>query len=124
MSIHTFIDALPIEPLNHGIHKYIHTYIHTYIHYVQIRTCIGYGSSNQGSEKVHGAPLGESDLKNVKRFFNFDPQEVRLPISLYSMFIHTYIHAYIYTIILTCTVHMYVNTLSVTIHALRNHAYL
>eukprot|EP01036_Dinobryon_divergens_P030464 gene30465-39709_t len=25
--------------------------------------------------KVHGAPLGESDLKNVKRFFNFDPQQ-------------------------------------------------
>lgn len=43
----------------------------------QIRTCIGYGSPKQGSEKVHGAPLGAADLKAVKTFFNFDPLQVK-----------------------------------------------
>ncbi|KAG1453340.1 hypothetical protein G6F56_007597 [Rhizopus delemar] len=40
---------------------------------IKVRTTIGYGSLNQGQEKVHGAPLTEDDIKQVKKKFGFDP---------------------------------------------------
>lgn len=45
-------------------------------HHYQIRTVIGFGSPQQGSEKVHGAPLGAKDLAAVKTHFGFDPTQV------------------------------------------------
>jgi hypothetical protein len=39
------------------------------------RTTIGYGSKNQGEEKVHGAPLGDADIAQVKSKFGFNPEE-------------------------------------------------
>ncbi|RKO91200.1 Transketolase, thiamine diphosphate binding domain-containing protein [Blyttiomyces helicus] len=41
---------------------------------IKIRTTIGFGSKNQGEEKVHGAPLGEQDIVNVKSLFGFNPE--------------------------------------------------
>ncbi|KAJ3046251.1 Transketolase [Rhizophlyctis rosea] len=41
---------------------------------IKIRTTIGFGSKNQGEEKVHGAPLGEADIQNVKSKFGFNPE--------------------------------------------------
>lgn len=41
---------------------------------IRIRTTIGYGSSKEGTEKVHGAPLGADDIKQVKEKFGFDPE--------------------------------------------------
>ncbi|KAG5477864.1 hypothetical protein LSCM1_05166 [Leishmania martiniquensis] len=38
-------------------------------------TTIGYGSSKQGTEKVHGAPLGDEDVANVKTKFGRDPSK-------------------------------------------------
>ncbi|CBZ27539.1 putative transketolase [Leishmania mexicana MHOM/GT/2001/U1103] len=38
-------------------------------------TTIGFGSSKQGTEKVHGAPLGEEDIANIKTKFGRDPQK-------------------------------------------------
>ncbi|KAK7197031.1 transketolase [Novymonas esmeraldas] len=38
-------------------------------------TTIGYGSSKQGTEKVHGAPLGDEDIANVKTKFGRDPSK-------------------------------------------------
>lgn len=32
-------------------------------------------SKNQGEEKVHGAPLGAEDIKNVKTKFGFNAEE-------------------------------------------------
>jgi len=43
---------------------------------VQIRTIIGYGSGKQGTEKVHGSPLGAEDLAKVKEHYGFDPTQV------------------------------------------------
>ena len=37
------------------------------------RTTIGFGSAKQGTEKVHGAPLGDVDVAAVKTKFGFDP---------------------------------------------------
>jgi len=42
---------------------------------IKIRTVIGFGSPNQGTEKVHGAPLGAADLAAVKTHYGFDPQQ-------------------------------------------------
>jgi transketolase len=40
---------------------------------IALKTIIGYGSKNQGKHGVHGTPLGEEDLANVKKKFGFDP---------------------------------------------------
>ncbi|ORY05859.1 transketolase [Basidiobolus meristosporus CBS 931.73] len=42
---------------------------------IKIRTTIGYGSLLQGSEKVHGAPLSNDDLAQLKTKFGFDPAQ-------------------------------------------------
>jgi transketolase len=42
---------------------------------IKIRTTIGFGSSKAGTEKVHGAPLGEDDVVEVKTRFGFDPEQ-------------------------------------------------
>ncbi len=41
----------------------------------QVRTTIGLGSKIQGTGKVHGSPLGDEDLGNVKRKYGFDPEK-------------------------------------------------
>ncbi|KAI9256876.1 transketolase [Sporodiniella umbellata] len=41
---------------------------------IKVRTTIGYGSLNQGQEKVHGAPLTEDDIQQVKKKFGFNPE--------------------------------------------------
>jgi transketolase len=42
---------------------------------IKITTTIGYGSAKQGTAGVHGAPLGNDDLGNVKQRFGFKPSE-------------------------------------------------
>ncbi|CEG69619.1 Putative Podospora anserina S mat genomic DNA chromosome 2, supercontig 2 [Rhizopus microsporus] len=42
---------------------------------IKVRTTIGYGSLNQGKEKVHGSPLKEDDIKQLKQKFGFDPEK-------------------------------------------------
>lgn len=42
---------------------------------ISVKTTIGFGSSKQGTEKVHGSPLGEDDVKKVKTLFGFDPEK-------------------------------------------------
>eukprot|EP01102_Stenamoeba_stenopodia_P003664 TRINITY_DN13821_c0_g1_i1.p1 TRINITY_DN13821_c0_g1~~TRINITY_DN13821_c0_g1_i1.p1 ORF type:complete len:673 (+),score=178.58 TRINITY_DN13821_c0_g1_i1:91-2109(+) len=57
---------------------------------VKVRTTIGYGSSNQGTEKVHGAPLGEAEIKNVKKKFGLDPEATfNVPDEVRSIYDHT-----------------------------------
>ncbi|ORX52961.1 transketolase [Piromyces finnis] len=42
---------------------------------IRINTTIGYGSQNQGTEKVHGAPLGNADVAFSKKSLGFNPEE-------------------------------------------------
>mmetsp|Transcript_9637 Transcript_9637/g.12583 ORF Transcript_9637/g.12583 Transcript_9637/m.12583 type:complete len:713 (-) Transcript_9637:228-2366(-) len=42
---------------------------------IKVTTVIGHGSEQEGTSSVHGAPLGGSDLKFVKKRFGFDPEE-------------------------------------------------
>lgn len=42
---------------------------------IKVTTTIGFGSAKQGTAGVHGAPLGDDDLGNVKQQFGFEPSE-------------------------------------------------
>lgn len=41
---------------------------------IACRTHIGFGSPRQDMAKVHGAPLGEEDLRKTKEYFGWDPE--------------------------------------------------
>lgn len=43
--------------------------------FIKINTTIGFGSQNQGTEKVHGAPLGNADVAYSKKSLGFNPEE-------------------------------------------------
>jgi len=49
--------------------------VHDRPHFIKVRTTIGYGSAFAESYKVHGSPLGEEELANVKKKFGFDPAQ-------------------------------------------------
>lgn len=51
-----------------------------------VNTVIGYGSANQGTNKVHGAPLGKEDGKNAKLSYGFDHDEFYVPEEVYDDF--------------------------------------
>eukprot|EP00298_Acanthocystis_sp_HF-20_P015230 c21066_g2_i1.p1 GENE.c21066_g2_i1~~c21066_g2_i1.p1 ORF type:complete len:679 (+),score=295.17 c21066_g2_i1:56-2092(+) len=42
---------------------------------IKVSTIIGLGSKIQGTGGVHGSPLGEEDLSNVKKKYKFDPDQ-------------------------------------------------
>ncbi|CAO3591747.1 unnamed protein product [Absidia cylindrospora] len=42
---------------------------------IKLQTTIGYGSLNQGEESVHGSPLSEDDIRQLKEKFGFNPDE-------------------------------------------------
>lgn len=48
-----------------------------------IDTVIGFGSSNEGTNKVHGNPLGKEDGKNAKISYGFDHDEFYVPEEVY-----------------------------------------
>lgn len=43
--------------------------------FIKINTVIGYGSPNEGSEEVHGAPLGEDNIRAMKERFSWESYE-------------------------------------------------
>lgn len=42
---------------------------------IKLKTTIGFGSKNQGTHGVHGAPLKADDIEQLKEKFGFDPKE-------------------------------------------------
>lgn len=42
---------------------------------IKMTTTIGYGSLQAGSHSVHGSPLKEDDLKQLRKKFGFDPEK-------------------------------------------------
>lgn len=48
-----------------------------------VRTTIGYGSKNQGTSKVHGAPLGKEDGAYAKKVYNYHYPEFSVPKEVY-----------------------------------------
>lgn len=48
-----------------------------------VKTIIGYGSKNQGTNKVHGAPLGEEDGNNAKLSYGYEYPPFEIPQEVY-----------------------------------------
>eukprot|EP00056_Hartaetosiga_gracilis_P003344 m.62932 g.62932 ORF g.62932 m.62932 type:complete len:682 (+) comp11422_c0_seq1:129-2174(+) len=42
---------------------------------IKVTTIIGFGSAKEGTHSVHGAPLGDEDIANVKTKFGIDPSK-------------------------------------------------
>lgn len=51
-----------------------------------VNTIIGFGSRNQGTSKVHGAPLGEEDGQYAKRQYGFEYDNFFVPKEVYDDF--------------------------------------
>ncbi|WP_338984273.1 transketolase [Spiroplasma endosymbiont of Diplazon laetatorius] len=51
--------------------------------YIEVKTVIGIGATNQGTTKVHGAPLG-GDISTVKEYFNWNEEEFTIPSDVYN----------------------------------------
>ncbi|MDO4466977.1 MAG: transketolase [Bacillota bacterium] len=54
-----------------------------------VNTVIGQGSVNEGTHKVHGAPLGKADGKRAKLSYDFDYPEFTIPEEVYEDFNQT-----------------------------------
>lgn len=53
---------------------------------ILVHTIIGYGSVNQGLNKVHGSPLGEEDGKAAKKSYGYNYPEFFVPEEVYKHF--------------------------------------
>ena len=58
---------------------------------VIFNTIIGLGSKNEGTSKVHGAPLGEEDGRNTKLSYGYDYPPFEIPSEVYENFKSTFI---------------------------------
>ena len=58
---------------------------------IVFNTIIGFGSKNEGTSKVHGAPLGEEDGKHAKEVYGFDYPPFTVPDEVYKVFKDTFI---------------------------------
>jgi transketolase len=55
---------------------------------IMCKTIIGFGSNLAGSEKVHGAPLGEEDIIRMRRINHWPHQPFEIPDNLYAEWSH------------------------------------
>ena len=53
---------------------------------IEIKTVIGYGSANQGTNKVHGAPIGEEDFIKAKEIYEWAEDDFTVPEDIYQTF--------------------------------------
>lgn len=47
--------------------------------FIEVKTVIGYGSPNQGTSKVHGAPLGAEDTRKTEEFLGWNYPDFFVP---------------------------------------------
>ncbi len=57
---------------------------------IMVHTVIGFGSAKQGTNKVHGNPLGEEDGKAAKLSYGFDHDNFYVPAEVYDHFKNTF----------------------------------
>ncbi|WP_041612595.1 transketolase [Spiroplasma apis] len=53
--------------------------------YIEVKTIIGIGSTNKGTTKVHGSPLG-LDIVNVKKYFNWENDDFNVDQDVYNYY--------------------------------------
>lgn len=54
--------------------------------FIEIKTTIGYGTPQGGSNAVHGSPLGEKNLKEMKGFYNWELPPFEFNQEIYQVF--------------------------------------
>jgi transketolase len=53
---------------------------------IEVRTVIGFGAPGQGTNSVHGTPLGDSGIANLRSSLNWDFPEFTIPKEVYQRF--------------------------------------
>ena len=53
---------------------------------IEIKTIIGFGSANQGTNKVHGAPIGKEDFIKAKEVYGWSEEDFQIPEDVYKTF--------------------------------------
>ena len=53
---------------------------------IEIKTIIGFGSKNQGTNKVHGAPIGAEDFEAVKKAYEWEAEDFVISDDVYKVF--------------------------------------
>ena len=53
---------------------------------IEVKTIIGYGSTNQGTNKVHGAPIGKEEFKKAKEIYEWTEDDFNIPDDVYDTF--------------------------------------
>ena len=53
---------------------------------IEVKTVIGVGSANEGTSKVHGAPLGTEDVARVREVYNWEYEPFDIPEEIYHSF--------------------------------------
>ncbi len=53
---------------------------------IEIKTIIGFGSANQGTNKVHGAPIGQEDFIKAKDVYGWSEDDFQIPEDVYQSF--------------------------------------
>ncbi|MDY6019217.1 MAG: transketolase [Anaerococcus sp.] len=53
---------------------------------IEVKTIIGYGSKNQNTNKVHGAPLGREDFEYAKKVYKWTRDDFDIPKEVYDIF--------------------------------------
>lgn len=53
---------------------------------IEVKTIIGYGSTNQGTNKVHGAPIGEEEFLKAKEIYEWTEDDFDIPDDIYETF--------------------------------------
>lgn len=56
---------------------------------IEVKTCIGAGSPNAGTNKVHGAPLSEEDLATTRQNYGWDCDPFTVPANVHERFMTT-----------------------------------
>ncbi|KGH87827.1 transketolase [Oenococcus oeni] len=54
--------------------------------FIEIKTIIGYGTPLQGSNKVHGAAIGEENVAKTRDFYHWQYQPFEIPKDVYDLF--------------------------------------
>lgn len=54
--------------------------------FIEVKTIIGFGSKNQGTNKVHGAPIGQEDFEEVKKAYNWQDEDFQISDDVYDVF--------------------------------------
>lgn len=53
---------------------------------IEVKTVIGFGSVNQGTNKVHGAPIGAEDFETVKKAYDWNAEDFVISDNIYQTF--------------------------------------